>query len=783
MDSFIVLSLFSVILSLVLAWQIKSRFDKEKKYTCFVKLMLAIPAWSVFGLAEALSDVKYKVLCSQLAYIGIVSVPVLWFFFSLEYAQLFHKLKHIHILLFGLIPALTLVFVLTNGLHGLYWSNIHPDSQIDQHIVFRYERGPWYLVNTLYAYLMFMAGFAVFLVRLRKIRLMKDFFLVLMGVSSPFLSNILYLLRVTQFDYAPASLAFGCFCFAWAIIGGLFEREMAIAQTIHANMEEGIILIDETLKITSINPYAQQIIKARNMTGELQASNIIPFWDKLQPTLCDNSNEYFEIESGAGYYGVHVYSVSKESRLTGWIMSLWDITYKKQVEKELEKRKNAAEAAAIAKSDFVASMSHEIRTPLNGIVGFIDVLSQTQLDNEQRDYLEEVKNASSNLLYMVNNVLDFSKIEAAKIEIENISFNLYQVVEDVVWLFAPKALNSGLRIHSDIKPGVPERVFGDPNRLRQVLSNLVGNSVKFTSQGDIVLAVKASQVKGNKVSLDFEISDTGIGMAPEVLDKLFKPFTQADSSTTRKYGGTGLGLAISKQIVGLMGGDIRVESKENEGSRFYFTIALEKDECEAQSYQASAVCALIIEPNRIDRRIFSDYLKYAGARVFQAERLCDYERRCGDDEKFPDIVVMDYEVVTEFCQNQVMKECLRHSKLFIAGPAMQRHKLKSVDIPGYCGFVAKPVRRRDLLQLVRPSSYKSVLNGTDSLEQAIQPVHQAVRILLVEDMEANRKLALAILAKAGYHCDIAINGREAVEKCESENYDLILMDCQMPVMD
>ena len=781
MNSFISLSIASIVLSLMLAWQIKGRYDKHHKYNSFIRLMLAIPIWSFFAVMELYANDGYKVLFSQLSYLGVVSVPVFWFLFSLEYSEKRSKLYYNQFYLW-IVPVFVMIVVLTNNFHGMFWSNIYPDSMLDNFVLYKYERGPLYYINILYAYVLFISGLIVFLKTLLNSKIMRDSVLVIMGVVAPFASNIFYIFRITELDYAPAALFFSCFCFAWSIVGGFFERNMAIAEIIHKNMEEGILLIDENYKIISMNPYAQQIIGVKNTDDEVDVEKVITFWDKLKEKLHVNSKEYFEIELGHSYFGIHVYSIAKESTLSGWIMNLIDITDKKQVEKKLEERSIAAEAANIAKSNFVASMSHEIRTPLNGIIGFIDVLSNTNLDKEQQYYLTEMQNASDNLLYMINNVLDFSKIEVSKIEVERVSFNLHQIVEDVVSLFAPKAYFSGTNIHSEIKSDVPVAVFGDPGKIRQVLNNLVGNAVKFTQNGDVVLSVSRISEKNDNVDIMFEVNDTGIGIPPEMILKIFQPFTQADSSTTRKYGGTGLGLSISNKLVQQMGSSINVESVENEGSKFYFYLTLEKASCEIKVIGKKEKSVLIIDSNPIDRRILKLYMDEIGFSVFDTDN-------CNDDnifiKKTYDLVIVDIDSFICMTHDITKFKSIENIFTYITIPITKRGKISEINYLGFKGFIPKPLKKDEIKKLFTELDIENEIKHNSKCKETEQSIIDEGQkcILLVEDMEANRKLALIILKKSGYECDIAKNGKEALEICREKKYDLILMDCQMPVMD
>ncbi len=476
-----------------------------------------------------------------------------------------------------------------------------------------------------------------------------------------------------------------------------------------------------------------------------------------------------------------------------------DTTERRQTEAALREAKDAAETAAKARSAFLATMSHEIRTPMNGVLGMTGLLLDTELTTKQRECAEVVRRSGESLLTIINDVLDFSKIEAGKLELEMIDFELQTTVDDVLELLAEKAHGKGLELVCLVHEDVPTWVVGDPGRLRQVLTNLVGNAVKFTDTGEIVVRVTVIEATDYETLIHFAVTDTGIGLLPEEQRRLFRPFAQADGSTTRKYGGTGLGLAISKQLVEMLGGTIGVESVHNGGSTFWFTVRLGCRQAQqtvscSDTVDLHGVRVLCVDGNPTSRLALAGQLMAWGMQVTCAEdgpsTLAQLRAAQRKGENYA-LALLDIQLsgMDDMALAHTIKAdaSLASTHLILLTPFGQREYGKEARHADIAASVTKPVRQSQLFDCLitvmntSPESNSSPLSSRRSLPEAQAQMH--AKVLVAEDNIVNQKVARRMLEKLGCRVDVVANGQEAVDATAQIVYDCLIMDCQMPEMD
>lgn len=582
--------------------------------------------------------------------------------------------------------------------------------------------------------------------------------------------------------------------------------------TLLDNMDDGIMAMDMQGCLTYMNQQAERILhwKLEELHGKNVHEHIhhhradgsvlelhdCPLYQALQRKDSYRSREevFFSKDGRAVEVRVSNTPLLLQGQLVGSVTTFADISAIRQREQQMLQATRAAEAAARAKSEFLATMSHEIRTPLNGVIGMIDLLMDTPLDAEQSDFARTIKMSADTLLSIINDILDFSKIEADGLEIENIDFSLRQLLEGTVDIVANKAHSKGLTLASFATPEVPDSLLGDPTRLRQILLNLLSNAIKFTEHGMVLVSATLQQGQREQPILRLCVKDTGIGLTDQARSRLFQPFSQADSSTTRKYGGTGLGLAICKRLAEAMGGDIGVQSTPGVGSEFWITLPLQAtshDYCLQSSTAPSQHLVLLAGDSSNNQQLWSHYLDSwalphhcAGSLA----QLLEILRQLAAADSTPDVLLLVEPLSDATLEQAVQTLGVEGIPMVVCLHEPDGNRKTSLLQQGIA-VLHKPMKQSALLDALTvqwtPGNIRLHTPQADTMTPANPAPHQHdhQRLLLAEDNPVNQRVAASMLHKLGYRVDVVSHGGEVLQAVAQQHYDAILMDCQMPHMD
>lgn len=770
----------------------------------FAVVMLLAAVWTgAYAMQVSSYDLPDHIFWSDVKYFGIVGCPLGWLIFALQYVGLDGRINRRNIALLLVEPVITLLVVWTDQFHTLSrynWQFVDNGYFAATAVTF----GPYYWFNVVYQYSLVAIGVVLLLRALfRSQDLYRSQALAFaVGAAGPVVASVVFiagLSPVRGLDTVPFGFLASGLAFSWALFRYRALDVMPVArEAILSKMSDAVLVLDSRSRIVDVNPAAEQLIGRPGVALLGQTIN------EAFPDRGDLVERYGHLTEARAEFslqapgGGRTYDLSiaplydRAGQLGGRLFVLRDITYLKLNENELRHARDEAEAATRAKSAFLASMSHEIRTPMNAVIGMTSLLLDTPLTEEQRDFVETIRTSGDSLLAIINDILDFSKIEAGKLDLESQPFDVRDCVESALDLLAPQAAQKTIEMAYAIENGTPESVTGDVTRLRQVLVNLLSNAVKFTERGEVVVTVSSANSK-----LWFSVRDTGVGIAPETLTGLFKPFAQGDSSTARRYGGTGLGLVISQRLVELMGGSMQVESRLGAGSDFRFSIDAPAAPALVHKHlgpPASLIgrTLLIVDDNATNRLIIEKQATSWGMNTSSAASAAEALKLLETGQTF-DAAILDVHLGDLPGQPDGLELARRIRVLRDAHtlPLIMLTSLNRKDpanVPGdLAAYLTKPVKQSQLY---------NVLTGIFSQGKASAPnVSGAgfdhdlarrlpIRILLAEDNAVNQKYALNLLKRFGYErVDVAANGLEVIAALGRRPYHIILMDMQMPDMD
>lgn len=806
---YMLLLLFATVMSFIIAaYSMIKRTIPAARF--FGMLAIGVGIWSLSYLFEVVNLRLYlKEIFFALKYVGIVLVPLSLTAFTMEFTLI--PLKRILKILpfLAIEPLITLGILFSNNFHNWFYTN--PRLEIaHSFIVMAFTPQFWYYINGVYSSLIIVISVLMLIVYYRKSAgfRRRQIVLFLLGILLPITLVSVTMARIIpmpDLDYTSVAVVIGLPFLAVSVFQFRMLDVVPEARDLVIEfLDDCVIIINRRFRILDLNPAAQVLfgVKAIEVIGH-RLEELIPLDENLRGEI--SLEDHFQTDMTITQKDRNRQFELRTFRLSSWygrpagrLVLLHDVTDTRELEQNLRAAKETAEDATKAKSLFLASMSHEIRTPLNAVIGMTSLLNDTELDGEQRHYVKTIRDGSDTLLTTINDILDFSKIEAGRMELEIQPFDLHTCIEEAIEILAPQAAAKNLELCFIPAENLPEWVRGDPTRLRQSLVNLLANAVKFTDQGEVVVGAEVNEDAGDEWVLHLWVRDTGIGLSPDQINRIFSSFTQADVSIARRYGGTGLGLTITSRLVNIMGGNIWVESSPGDGSIFHFTIRVGKAEPQVGAAlpilhdRLTGLHALIVDDHATNRTILTHYLNAWGMQTEAVESTSQALERLELGRDF-DLILLDMNLpdlsgVELAARIRPLHE-QEHPPLVLL--SSMAHRMAESDRRLFAAVQTKPIRPGQLYSLL-----VNILKGTGTESPEVSTSSQPaaaygasfaqkypLRILLAEDNPVNKQVAVRFLERLGYEVDTAADGTEAVMAVHLRHYDLILMDVRMPDMD
>ncbi len=778
----------------------------EKAYGYFFWIMMACFIYSFAYVLELMIVPKTgKIVMIKVQYLGAVAFAPLVYFFTLVYTGMEKWITHRRQLYFVILPLVNLFLVWTTDWHYLFYRNF---SLIDAALfpVLVTQKGLFYWIHQGYTLLLLFSSLWLLIKRISEIPIAnsRQVIMVILGLCSPLIIYVWYLTGNIPYRLDPIPIGFigtGFFFFLGLKKFNLFRIAPVAYRTLFDNLQEGVMVLDNQGELVTLNLSAAKYIGIGKVHHKSALLEITENWPEIAALL--GPPEAYRINEFTRKREAHTYwyllskstvAVDGEDKV-GSLLVLRDITQEKNFQLEIEKARVEAEEANRAKSEFLANMSHEIRTPLNGVIGFTELLTHTQLNAQQKRYAQTALSSASALLDLINDVLDLAKIEAGKTDLNLNTVDLHVLIETIIDVLSFQAHQKGLELILDLEANVPSNIETDELKLKQVLINLLNNALKFTDNGEVILGVSwlEEESRSNRGRLRFVVQDSGIGIAENKQQLIFDAFSQADSSTTKKFGGTGLGLTISNKLLSLMDSRIQLVSEPGKGSTFFFDMEVERKENRSEEVVIKAISkALVLDGNASSGKVIARYCEDVGLKAVRSQAINDAFFALEKDPEI-DLVLMNNRLMgknSPAAMQQMIRLTEKHGRkvTFVAmiGGNDKDSLIQSYREIGCALILDKPVTPSKLRQLISKEPYTAYDTPDKGLhpDEGSSTYGKRFKLLVAEDNPINRMLVKIFLEKMTPEALVleAENGKEALALFLEQNPDLVITDIHMPEM-